>query len=46
VAERGLAAATDRAVWANAVATHAVIITKDEDFAIRRAVVRHGPSIV
>lgn len=46
VAERNLARAKDRAVWDYAVATNAVIITKDEDFAIRRVMVSQGPTIV
>jgi predicted nuclease of predicted toxin-antitoxin system len=46
VAERDLAAAKDRAVWDYAMATNAAIITKDEDFALRRALVSRGPPIV
>lgn len=46
VAERNLAGAKDRAVWDDAVATNAAIITKDEDFAIRRVMVSQGPPIV
>ncbi len=41
-----MADADDRAVWAYAVAAGAVIITKDEDFAIRRARTADGPAVV
>jgi predicted nuclease of predicted toxin-antitoxin system len=46
VSERNLAAAKDRAVWDYALSTDAVIITKEEDFVLRRALVRRGPPIV
>jgi predicted nuclease of predicted toxin-antitoxin system len=42
----GMADAEDRHVWAYAVAVGAVIVTKDEDFASRRARTGRGPSIV
>lgn len=45
VADRGLATASDEAISQYAVSVAAVIITKDEDFAIRR-LLREGPSIV
>lgn len=45
VADRGLAAASDEAIRQYAASVAAVIITKDEDFAIRR-LLREGPSIV
>jgi predicted nuclease of predicted toxin-antitoxin system len=46
VADVGMAAATDREVWRYALATDAVIITKDQDFAVRRAIEADGPSVV
>ena len=45
VADRGLATATDDAIRQYAASIGAVIITKDEDFAIRR-VLQEGPSVV
>jgi predicted nuclease of predicted toxin-antitoxin system len=42
----GMVEADDRAVWAYAVTVGAVIVTKDEDFAARRARTASGPSIV
>ena len=46
VADTGLETASDRIVWNHASAVGAVIITKDEDFAQRRAMVVEGPAIV
>lgn len=46
VADHGMEAANDRAVWDYALAVDAVILTKDEDFAIRRALEPVGPSVV
>lgn len=45
VFDQGMAAADDRIIWDYALATGAVIITKDEDFAIRRALAAEGPSV-
>ena len=45
VADRGLATATDDAIREYATSVSAVIITKDEDFAIRR-VLQEGPPVV
>jgi predicted nuclease of predicted toxin-antitoxin system len=45
VTDRGLATASDEAIRQYAASVTAVIITKDEDFAIRR-LMREGPSIV
>jgi len=36
VADVAMASATDRSVWAHAVRTGAVIVTKDQDFAVLR----------
>lgn len=46
VFDLGMAGADDRAIWEYAVEVGAVIITKDEDFAERRARVECGPAIV
>lgn len=46
VADRGMATADDRVIWDYALTTGAVIITKDEDFAIRRALASDGPFVV
>ena len=45
VADRGFATAADTAIRQYAASVGAVIVTKDEDFAIHR-VLREGPSIV
>lgn len=41
-----LETATDREIWDFAQTENAVIVTKDEDFAVRRSLVQNGPSIV
>lgn len=46
VADLGIAGASDRVVWERAAITGAVIVTKDEDFALRRAVAAEGPVVV
>jgi predicted nuclease of predicted toxin-antitoxin system len=46
VRDVGLREAPDTDIWRRAVSTGAVIVTKDEDFAIRRKSVRAGPAIV
>ena len=46
VADLGLTGAADRSIWEYCVAADAAIITKDEDFAMRRAVVASGPAVV
>jgi predicted nuclease of predicted toxin-antitoxin system len=46
VREVGLREADDRAIWAHALQTGAVILTKDEDFATRAQQVPDGPVIV
>ena len=45
VADRGLAKAADNEIRAQAIEAGAVIVTKDEDFAVRR-VLHEGPAIV
>jgi len=46
VADIGFATAVDRQIWRYAVERNAVIITKDEDFSILRAVGSGGPAVV
>lgn len=46
VADHGLESAADPIVWARAEADHAVLITKDEDFAVLRARFPEGPQVV
>ncbi len=38
--------ATDRAIWDYAVSIGAVIVTKDEDFAVRRGAGDDGPAVL
>jgi len=46
VADRQMASASDSAIWDLAVQTGAVIITKDEDFAQRKALIDTGPAVI
>ncbi len=46
VSDLGLGGEPDSRIWAFAVETSAVIITKDEDFPRRRAVSSDGPVII
>jgi predicted nuclease of predicted toxin-antitoxin system len=46
VIDCGLEAADDRAIWDEAIRTGAVIVTKDEDFALRRTLAVPGPCVV
>jgi predicted nuclease of predicted toxin-antitoxin system len=46
VADRRLAAASDAQIWDFALRHAAVIVTKDEDFAQRKALVESGPRVV
>ena len=46
VGEIGLAAATDKIVWDVAAERRAVLVTKDQDFAVARAISADGPAIV
>jgi predicted nuclease of predicted toxin-antitoxin system len=46
VIDFGLAGADDEAIWALAVREHSIIVTKDEDFAVRRTLGKDGPKIV
>jgi predicted nuclease of predicted toxin-antitoxin system len=45
VADHGMTSASDNAIWEYAASVGAVIVTKDEDFAIRRLLTA-GPAIV
>ncbi len=46
VEDVGLRAAEDGAIWAHALKTDAIIVTKDEDFAARSAQTENAPTIV
>jgi predicted nuclease of predicted toxin-antitoxin system len=47
VADAGLAAASDKIVWNHAIATQAVLVSKDEDFVTMRALAgAYAPPIV
>jgi len=46
VGDIGLAAATDKVVWDVAAEREAVLVTKDQDFAVARAISAVGPAIV
>ncbi len=46
VAEAGLREADDTTIWAHALRTDAIIMTKDEDFAARSARETAGPVII
>ncbi|MDP8924888.1 MAG: DUF5615 family PIN-like protein [Chloroflexota bacterium] len=46
VADLGMAGASDGTIWDRAATTGAVVLTKDEDFALRWAVAGEGPAVV
>jgi predicted nuclease of predicted toxin-antitoxin system len=46
VSDLGLEGADDRVLWDYAMSAAAVIITKDEDFALRRSLTASGPPIL
>ena len=46
VIDRDLADADDRTLWDYAISANAIIVTKDEDFAIRRNMEQSGPQSV
>ena len=46
VADAGMAAADDSPIWDRAVRESEVIVTKDEDFAVRRLLTTTGPPVV
>ena len=46
VVDCGLAEADDRLIWDYALSSGAVIVSKDEDFRLRRTLNTQGPSVV
>lgn len=46
VADLGMQAASDAAIWDHAWAASAIVVTKDEDFAQRKVLSRTGPAVV
>jgi predicted nuclease of predicted toxin-antitoxin system len=46
VADKGMEAASDTAIWHFALQESAVIVTKDEDCAQRKALTEKGPAVV
>ncbi|KQP55046.1 DUF5615 family PIN-like protein [Methylobacterium sp. Leaf108] len=46
VGDLGMGAASDCAIWDRARATGAAVVTKDEDFARRKALAADGPPVV
>ena len=46
VADCGLARTEDVAIWRYAAETGAIIVTKDEDFALRKVIEEGGPPVV
>ncbi|MBR0965505.1 DUF5615 family PIN-like protein [Bradyrhizobium diazoefficiens] len=46
VAEFGMANAIDAAIWNEAIARSAVLVTKDRDFSLLRAAKRQGPIVL
>ena len=46
VVDCGMTAAADDVIWRYAANVGAVIVTKDEDFAVRRTMLELGPSVV
>jgi predicted nuclease of predicted toxin-antitoxin system len=41
-----MASATDAVIWQHAIETGSVIVSKDEDFAVRAQLRKHGPTVV
>jgi predicted nuclease of predicted toxin-antitoxin system len=46
IGDRGMQTASDTVIWDHALATSAVIVTKDEDFARRKVLTAAGPAVV
>ena len=46
VAELGLVNASDRQIWETEVSRNAILITKDQDFAIARVAAGEGPVVL
>jgi predicted nuclease of predicted toxin-antitoxin system len=46
VADVGLTNASDKIIWSHAARTGAVLVTKDEDFVMMRALDNEGPAVI
>ena len=46
VVDLGLQAGTDEQIWDEVISRSAVLVTKDRDFALRRAASNEGPAIL
>jgi predicted nuclease of predicted toxin-antitoxin system len=46
VSEVGLNSASDKIIWSHAAATGAVLVTKDEDFVMMRALDNKSPALI
>jgi predicted nuclease of predicted toxin-antitoxin system len=46
VADLGMQAASDTAIWDHALSTSSAIVTKDEDFAQRKVLAAVGPAVI
>jgi predicted nuclease of predicted toxin-antitoxin system len=46
VSDVGLARAADAEIWQHAIDTAAVIVSKDEDFAVRAQLLQGGPQVI
>lgn len=46
VMDRDLQSASDRSIWDYSLQTRSIIVTKDEDFAQRKALTARGPTVV
>jgi predicted nuclease of predicted toxin-antitoxin system len=46
VADIGLGSAPDSVIWSHAATTGAVLVTKDEDFVMMRALDNDGPAVI
>ena len=46
VGDKGMQAASDIAIWDDALASSAAIVTKDEDFAQRKVLALAGPAVI
>lgn len=46
VGDLGMQAASDATIWDHALASSSAIVTKDEDFAQRKALIDDGPRVV
>ena len=46
VADLGLVSATDQQIWNAAIERDAILVTKDQDFAMARAAASEGPAVI